>query len=139
MWRREKSAMLDETTRLESRLRTEDFGSIVTSTCLSLRIIERWLRDHSYAASRPQFHSDNGTSYVTVWRGPTRSVIVVQVNHTEADADEIAAASRLPGRQLCVTDRGGTGFRHFADSPAARNHLSPSDNRLLAPYLRKTH
>ncbi|HRI80832.1 MAG TPA: hypothetical protein PLF88_00195 [Opitutaceae bacterium] len=137
MWRREKSAIAEEIIRLEQMLHADDIDIIITSTYLGLRLIESWLRDHNYIAGPEHLFPDNKTSFTTVWRGPTRSITVVQLNHTDADAREFAVAGKLPGRQLFVNDRGGIGFRHLADNTETWQLLSPTDNRLLTLYLRK--
>jgi hypothetical protein len=138
VWRREKRAVLEEMARLDGVMKTDQIDVVITSTYLSLRVLENWLRDYGFTAQSRRLFSANGGSYVQEWDRPGRHLTVARINHTDNEAAEFATACRLPGRILVVTDRGRNAFLHLSEGTNEWESLSPSENRLIALYRPRT-
>lgn len=133
-WRREKNAMRQELASFAEAMTSRPAGLVITSTYLSFRVADGWLRQHGYRIGPPRHFSGNPSSYTRECQSPDRTVILAQINHTPADAAEFAGLIQPAVRTLFVNDRGEIGFRHLAGQASDWRPLSSSGNHLITLY-----
>jgi hypothetical protein len=130
-WRREKAAMRQELATFAEVMTSRPPALVITSTYLSFRVADGWLRQHGYRIGPPRHFPGNPSSYTREGQSPDRTVILAQINQTPADAAEFGSLLQPAVRTLFVNDRGEIGFRRLAGPTAGWRALSSSGNRLI--------
>ncbi|MEO6873555.1 MAG: hypothetical protein ABI222_01910 [Opitutaceae bacterium] len=136
VWRREKSLIIENLSRLDRELAKPGSLRVITSTYLSRIATESWLLRHGYRPQARQGFPGNDTSWTAAWTTADRQVTLVEINHTPTDQAEFLAVAESRGPVLFLNDLGRQGFRHLAGNTGRWQRLSVGDNDLLTIYRR---
>jgi hypothetical protein len=134
-WRREKRFAVVEQRRIVQALSSGAYEVVITSTYLSMRLAEGWLRDHRYSQGTPLTFPGNASSNLTPWRQPQgKTLTLILVNHTDREMREFAASTTLGRHLLFINDRGGIDSRRFTNHAGIWKRLSARENGIVALY-----